>query len=64
MVEAMTGTATAALCPRCGKDMATAGVAPTVVGSGGTNVVLLTCGACSTVFAALPGPLIPRSGER
>jgi hypothetical protein len=55
----MTETAAAALCPRCGKDVAKVGVSPTVVGSGGTNVVLLTCGACSTVFAALPGPLIP-----
>jgi hypothetical protein len=44
--------------------MTLVGVASTVVGSGGSNLVLLTCGACSTAFAALPGPLIPPGGQR
>jgi hypothetical protein len=44
--------------------MTQAGVASTVVGSGGSNIVLLSCASCSTAFSALPGPLVPRTGER
>jgi hypothetical protein len=61
----MTGPqALPALCPKCGKDMTQEGVASTIVGSGGSNVVLLSCASCSTAFSAFPGPLVPRTGER
>jgi hypothetical protein len=44
--------------------MTEAGVTSTVVGSGGSNVVLLSCASCSTVFSAFTGPLQPRLAER
>jgi hypothetical protein len=53
-----------ALCPQCGKDLSEVGVSSTVVGSGSSNVVLLSCAACSKVFSAFPGPLIPAGDER
>jgi hypothetical protein len=48
-----------ALCPHCGKNLAQAGISSTVVESGEGNMVLFSCGACSNVFAAMPGPLVP-----
>jgi uncharacterized Zn finger protein len=53
-----------AFCPECGKDMTETGVTSTVVGSGGSNVVLLSCTSCSKVFSAFPGPLQPRLAGR
>lgn len=55
----MVSNSAPALCPQCGKDLTEAGVTTTVVGAGGTNMVLLACGACSKVFSSAPGPLDP-----
>jgi hypothetical protein len=51
------------LCPQCGQNLREAGVSSGVVSSGSNNIEVLACGACSKVFAAFPGPLIPSAEE-
>ena len=47
------------LCPQCGQNLKEVGVTSGVVSSGTSNVEVLACGACSKVFGAFPGQLIP-----
>ena len=51
------------LCPQCGQNLKEVGVTSGVVSSGTSNLEVLACGACSKVFGAFPGPLIPTAED-
>ena len=51
------------LCTQCGQSLKEVGVASSVVTSGTSNLEVIACGACSKVFGAFPGPLIPLAGD-
>jgi hypothetical protein len=51
------------LCPQCGQNLKEVGVSSDVVSSGSGNIEVIACGACSKVFAAFTGPLIPSAEE-